>query len=102
MSHASADAFPNLRKFLGGWFHQDFDLEGDASLAGIVASYRQTSSPEERAAVSAEIDGFLALPSETLDDEFIRTFTPDIDPAGWGMTARQWLGRVRDLLREGV
>jgi hypothetical protein len=32
---------------------------------------------------------------------FGATFTPDIDPAGWGISAAEWLGWVLRLLDEG-
>jgi hypothetical protein len=38
------------------------------------------------------------LSGDDLDGEFVRLFQPDIDPAGWGMTTRQWLMRSRNAL----
>jgi hypothetical protein len=92
------EPYPVLRDFLGGWFHQDFDLEGD--VPDIVPRYAGTVSPAERAALAAEIRRFLAEhPAEkAADAAFRRLFRPDIDPAGWNLTTRGWLGWVLDLL----
>ncbi|MDR1968716.1 MAG: hypothetical protein LBQ32_08520 [Burkholderiaceae bacterium] len=98
MPKLDPNTFPQLDELLGAWFHQDFNLDSDGSIEDVLGTYRRVSSGDECAAVVRDIDRFLALPGDTLNDEFDQTFKPDIDPAGWGMSAREWLQRVRELL----
>jgi hypothetical protein len=97
MPRLDPKTFSHLDQLLGAWFHQDFDLVGD-TLEEILETYRSVSPDGRCAAVVRDIDRFLALPGDTLNDKFDQTFKPDIDPAGWGMSAREWLQRVRELL----
>ncbi|MDR1968718.1 MAG: hypothetical protein LBQ32_08530 [Burkholderiaceae bacterium] len=98
MPRLNPKVFLHLDEFLGAWFHQDFDLMGD-TLEEILEAYRGVSTDEERAAVVHDIDRFLALPEDNLDDVFDSTFDPGgVYLPGWGMSAREWLQRVRELL----
>jgi hypothetical protein len=36
---------------------------------------------------------------QSLTAEFVRLFRPDVDPEGWGVSTRQWLMRIQELLR---
>ncbi|HET7539473.1 MAG TPA: contact-dependent growth inhibition system immunity protein [Polyangiaceae bacterium] len=49
----SSQSFPSFAQLLGGWFHGDFDLEGD-TLEGIVASYKDATEADEVSAVKQE------------------------------------------------
>ncbi len=89
--------YPSLSAFLGGWFHQDFDIEG-ATAADVVATYRKTSSEAERQAIRHDIDDFLADNPGPADRAFHETFKPDIDPSGFSQNAREWLSSIRALL----
>ena len=88
--------YPTLTNFLHAWFHQDFDLEGD--VPEVVARYREVAAAGEVARLRADITRFLAAAGGDADRLFGATFTPDIDPAGWDMTAAEWLGWVLRLL----
>jgi hypothetical protein len=92
----TASDFPLLSQFLGSWFHQDYALDGD--VPDIVALYRATAGPDEIAALIDEISRFLRQSAGQGDAAFVETFHPDIDPAGWELTAEAWLGWVRRLL----
>lgn len=89
--------YRSLAAFLGGWFHQDFDIEGE-TVADVVTSYRKTSSETERHAIRDDIDAFLAANPGPADRAFHETFKPDIDPAGFGQNTREWLTGIRALL----
>lgn len=91
--------FPRLQDFIHGWFHQDFDIEGD--VADIVRKHVASVSDAERHALIAEIRAFLATQEGDANAAFNRLFTPDVDPAGWHMTARQWLAWILSLLEPG-
>ena len=93
----ATDPYPFLRQLIGGWFHQDFDL-GGGSLEEILASYRSVTPPAEVAAARAAIDKLVAAAGDNLEHEFVQRFHPDVDPSGWGMTTREWLIQIRNLL----
>lgn len=92
--------YPRLAAFLGGWLHQDFDLEGE-TLAEVVAAYRRVSTPAERAGVRAEIDRFLrTADAHRIDAEFEATFAPDVDPRAFAADAGAFLGLLGALLAD--
>ncbi|HUN39651.1 MAG TPA: contact-dependent growth inhibition system immunity protein [Acetobacteraceae bacterium] len=90
--------FPHLEQFLGAWFHQDFDLDGD--VPDVAAKFRQVAQPGEIDAIRSEIQTFLSHAEGDADAAFQQTFAPDIAPSGWNMTAREWLTWVDRLLAE--
>jgi len=93
----SEHPYPHLNELIGGWFHQDFDLAGE-TLEEILSSYRNGSSPEHRAATSAEISRLLDDESIDLDRDFQPLFEPGVLPAQWSLTTRDWLLRLRELI----
>ena len=92
--------YPYLDHLLGAWFHQDFDLVGD--VPEVVAEFVAVGPAEAVWAVVADIRRFLAYRSNDLDAAFQHIFKPGIDPAGWGMTAAEWLRWVDELLMAGL
>ncbi|MDQ6684857.1 MAG: contact-dependent growth inhibition system immunity protein [Pseudomonadota bacterium] len=88
---------PALRTFLGGWFHQDFDLVGE-TLAAIVAAYTQSATLAERRALQGEIRQFLQQAKGRVDAEFERQFEPEVDPAALAVDAEDFLLTIDWLL----
>lgn len=84
---------PHLANFLGGWFHQDFDLDGAETIEDVVDDYGRSADAAARGALAADIQAFLAYPGE-LDARFMRVFHPDIDPAGFAADTRDFLERI--------
>jgi len=92
------DSFPYLDALIGGWFHQDFDLAGD-TLEEVVAAYKKSNPPEDWLGTEADIKRFLRTRDEDqIEGDFVRLFTPGVEPAGWDMTTREWLMKIHDLL----
>jgi len=89
--------FPALASFMGGWFHQDFDIHGD-TLEEVVAAFDADSGPAETAALVRDIDGFLATGDEGLDERFEAYFMPDIIPTAFRATTREFLESIRQQL----
>ncbi|MDR1968715.1 MAG: hypothetical protein LBQ32_08515 [Burkholderiaceae bacterium] len=104
MPRLDPNNFSNLNELISGWFHQDFAVERadgslDDSMEGVLETYRRVYSDEECAAVVRDIDRFLGLPEDNLDDIFVNSFEPSgIYLPGWGISAREWLQRARELL----
>lgn len=92
--------YPALLDFMGGWFHQDFDIEGN-TLLEILAAYRAVTPPDEQRRLKADIQGFLNAHPGDLDSAFEATFNPDIIPSAFSGTTRAFLEEIRDLLDPG-
>ncbi len=91
-----------LSQFFGGYFHQDWPLEGD-DWPAIVTQYLREVDPDEGRALADAID---ALVRSTPDDAEMERIVHhdlgcDYDPRPdlGGPTLRQWLGQVADALR---
>jgi len=98
MSHPYLhESYPFLRQLLGGWFHQDFDIDGD-TLEEILAKFKSVTPEVEILGVKSDIETFIKNSGDALDNEFVAHFQPDVDPAGWGMTTREWLMRIHEIL----
>ncbi|PIM54299.1 hypothetical protein CS062_05170 [Roseateles chitinivorans] len=89
--------FPDLAAFMGGWFHQDFDIHGD-SLEAVVAAFRSESDADLVRPLVRDIDAFLATGDEGMEDRFQEFFRPDIIPTAFRPTTREFLLAVRDAL----
>ena len=96
------DKFPALAALMGGWFHQDYDIEGE-TLPEVIGAFTAETPEELVLKVNDDITSFLSeRPDDAqLDQDFQRMFWPCVIPEGWepGITNwRQWLTRVAELL----
>lgn len=95
----TSESYPQLDSLIGGWFHQDFDLEG-SSLEEIVAAYKKVHLPRDWSHTRADIQRFLQGRDDAqVKEDLVRLFQPGGDPEAWGMTARQWLLCILELLQ---
>lgn len=93
----TAPDFPELDHLMGGWFHQDYDLEGD-TLEEVVAAYLAVASKPQRRALVDDIERFLRT-ARDVDTDFQDTFQPDIIPTGFAPTTREFLEQIAALAR---
>ncbi len=101
VEYAGEKEFLELWTLMGGTFHQDFDING-STLEKIIGSFKQETAPEIWAQTKSDIERFLAEgPNDKLlVEDFERMFAPQVITEGWdGMTTRQWLTRVAELLQ---
>lgn len=91
-----ATGYPELETLMGGWFHQDFDLDGGETLEEIVGAYRAVTPPGSRRALVDEIQRFLAG-AKDVEVEFGERFKPDVTPTGFAPTTRRFLERIAEL-----
>ena len=89
----SESNYPELSALLSGWFHQDFDIEGD-TVEEIIGAFNSSSTQEGRQSLITEISRFLEISDERIDAEFIRIFNPDILPTGFAPTTRAFLEEI--------
>jgi len=96
MQRTSKD-YPVLDALMSGWFHQDFDIEGE-TIEEIIGAYKDSCSQEELKSIAAEINKFLGDFEDNTDEEFSRIFKPDVDPKGFSPTTREFLKSILSYL----
>lgn len=84
-----------------GYFHQDYDLMADEPL-GVIRAFLAAEAPETVRSLRNEICGLLAGPAT--DADLHRVWYVDgrssYEPEGDGMSIRQWLQAVAEILDE--
>ena len=93
----SAQWYPDLASLISGWFHQDFDIEGE-TIEEIINAFNKSSSKEQRQLVINDISRFLEISDNKIEKEFIRIFNPDIEPTGFSPTTRDFLEEIMKCL----
>jgi contact-dependent growth inhibition (CDI) system CdiI-like immunity protein len=89
--------YSELETLIGGWFHQDFDING-RTIAEIVSAYRRVTPEDQQRALIADIHTFLAQSSD-VDRDFQDRFKPDIIPTAFAPTTRAFLEQIVATLR---
>ena len=95
------DEYPALWLFLGGYLHQDWDLDYDspeAALRDFIAG-EHVLAPQ----LPAEVDRVLARgESDAALNELLLEFGSSYLPTGVGASPRTWLTSVRQDVRAAV
>jgi hypothetical protein len=89
----SSNDYPELAALLSGWFHQDFDIEGD-TVETIMAAFNVSSKSKDRQLLVMEISSFLETGDDRIDELFVQIFNPDFEPAGFALTTRAFLEEI--------
>lgn len=100
--HNYLRSYPYLEQLLGGWFHQDFDLEG-GDIETIIADYKQVSHAHDVMGLRADIKRLIhdtEANELVLEQVFIDLFKPDVMPEAWGMTTKDWLLQIYKIVSE--
>ena len=97
----STKDYPELTDLLSGWFHQDFDIEGD-TVDAIISAFNKSCSEKNRRSLITDISRFLEIGNDRIDVEFVRIFNPDIEPTRFSPTTRAFLEDILLLLSNMV
>ena len=89
--------FPHLASFMGGYFHQDFDINGN-TLEAVVATSRAEGDLDFVAPLVSDIDAFLRTGDDGMAERFEEFFRPDIIATAFRPTIRAFLEALRDAL----
>lgn len=89
----STTNYPDLANLMSGWFHQDFDIEGE-TVEAIIGAFNASSTQEERRSLMSDISRFLEIGDDRMGEEFVRLFNPDIEPTGFAPTTRAFLEEI--------
>lgn len=87
-----------IAEFMGGWFHQDFDLEG-GTVSEVMNSFRVMTPIADQMKLKSEIGRFLDEHPDDLDEAFEATFRPDVIPSALSGSTRAFLEEVAYCLR---
>ena len=94
--------WPELSRILGGYLHQDWDIEGDTPDDALRLARREGDSTDLATAVQ-EIDALLATQlDETGLREIVERMTEGYSPSLDGWEIRPWLRHVRQILAGGA
>jgi hypothetical protein len=88
--------YPELENLMSGWFHQDFDINGD-TVEAVVGAYRAVTPANLQRALASDIERFLH-DAKDVEADFQATFKPDIIPTGFAPTTREFLERIAALV----
>jgi uncharacterized FlgJ-related protein len=87
------DSYPDLPNLLSGWFHADFDLEGD-TIEAIIAAFNAVNSAKDRQAIISDINRFMADHRDAIETEFINLFQPDIIATAFAPSTQAFLAEL--------
>lgn len=93
----TANRYPRLADLLGGWFHQDYDIEGE-TVVEVIGAFRAVTPADQQAALRTDISAFLTEHSETIEEDFETIFQPDITPSAFSGSTRAFLEEIQALL----
>jgi hypothetical protein len=90
--HTAPEQYPHAFQFLGGYLHQDLDLDHGTEAAAIDAAVADHLHSGDLAAVKDDLLRLLELDAESLQTALGALC--DYDPLGDGHTWRAWLESV--------
>lgn len=89
--------FSYLQALVQGYFHQDFDIEGN-SIADVIGSYKASANDTDVVGLKEDIARFKHQFADNADAMFVTLFLPDIDPVAWSGSTLAWLEEVEQAL----
>jgi len=86
--------------FAKAYFHQDYDLVSGTP-DDVIRSFRRNETPQTVQDLVADIQHFLesSITEPEIADLLIKQWQTSYDPTRDGITYREWLGRVLQLLQ---
>ena len=95
------ERFPELHTFFGGWFHQDWPIEGEDDVA-VIKAFLDEVDPETVEAVRGELDRFLqlGLDEEAMQNAIWQDFACGYHPMGVSLSMTEWIRSVRSHLTD--
>ncbi|MCF6280838.1 MAG: hypothetical protein L3J28_01305 [Candidatus Polarisedimenticolaceae bacterium] len=91
--------YPELADLMSGWFHQDFDIEGE-TVPEIISAFIASSSANQCESIMSEILSFIQEHNENLSEYFIQIFEPDIELTEFAETTKAFLEEIYNCLNE--
>lgn len=83
-----------LGQFFGGYFHQDWDIEGATSWRDVIAQYaREVPGPQVQR-VCEDLRDWLSETASEGNENLPPSFACDYNPRPDGLTERQWVEQI--------
>jgi hypothetical protein len=86
-----------LEQFVGGYFHQDWDVEGATSWLDVITHYAATVRREDVTETRHDLVDWLHEADAESSDSLPPAFGCDYNPRVDGLTDREWVRKVVDL-----
>jgi hypothetical protein len=83
-----------LEQFFGGYFHQDWDIEGAASWRDVIKQYAMTVPRPQVLAIRNDLMDWLNETANHNNENLPPAFGCDYDPRSEGLTERQWVSQI--------
>lgn len=85
-----------LGQFFGGYFHQDWDVEGATSWRDVISRYAlEVPGPQVRS-ICEDLRDWLNEAADDKNENLPPCFGCDYDPRSEGLTERQWVEQIVD------
>jgi hypothetical protein len=83
-----------LGQFFGGYFHQDWDVEGAASWQDVIKHYAATVPRPLVVGIRNDLEEWLNESANDESQNLPPSFGCDYDPRSDGFTERQWVSQI--------
>ena len=87
-----------LQQFFGGYFHQDWDVEGASSWQEVIDAYVANAPPAAVETVLCDLSTWLVESADDASPNLPPSFGCEYDPRGDGLTEREWVLQIVDRL----
>ncbi len=91
--------FYQLDQLIQGYFNQDFDIinDGEDTIEGILKLFQRSASEQTLKELAKEVDDFISVNKNRLDEEFESRYSFDFSPELWETTAHEFLLSVKEV-----
>ena len=83
-----------LEQFFGGYFHQDWDVEGATSWREVMKEYATRVPRPQVLAIRADLQDWLNETADERNENLPPSFGCDYDARSEGLTERQWVSQL--------
>jgi len=94
VSSAMSTKHSRLEQFFGGYFHQDWDVEGAASWKEVIAQYFSDVPRAQVATLRGDLREWLTETEKDVSQNLPPSFGCDYEPRLDGLTDRQWVVHI--------
>ena len=83
-----------LEQFFGGYFHQDWRLEGAATWRDVIKQYGLHVPRSHAVTIRNDLQGWLNESANDESEERLGRFGCEFDPRSDGLTEQQWVSEI--------
>ena len=83
-----------LEQFFGGYFHQDWDIEGATSWRDVIKHYAVNVPRPDVVTIRNDLEEWLNETASDKSQNLPPSFGCDYNPRSDGLTERQWVSQI--------